>query len=259
MYIVKSFVEIVQYLLKIPGAKYFLSEQISQDPLEKFFGIQRQRGRTGDNPTVSQFCKNTQAIRLINSVCANVKGNCRGREQSIDMEDIKPLPKRRRVRKSSCSKSNAENKDPLLHNRPTPAQKVVSSPELTSAIVQQVITPAVSAPVQQVVSSPVSTPVKLVALPPPDCPIVSLPLPVPIPTPQPVLSPILPLDQSVVDQPAAASAQSILVQVSSLFSECGKAEEIISKHQGIVLRRQDLWTLNNHRWLDDQVSFTQEF
>ena len=78
----------------IPGMKCFLSEWISQDPLENFFGVQRQRGRTGENPNVAQFCKNTQAIRLINSVCANVKGNCRGRKQCIDMEDNNPLPKR---------------------------------------------------------------------------------------------------------------------------------------------------------------------
>ena len=167
------------------------------------------------------------------------------------MEDNDPLPKRRRVRKSSCSKSNAENKDPLLHNRPTPAQKVVSLPVLTPAVVQQDIAPV---PVQQVVSS---TPVESVVLPPPHCPTVSIPGP--IPTSQPVLSPILALDQSVVDQPAVsspASALSISIQVTSLFSECGEAEEIVCKHHGIVLQRQDLWTLNNHRWLNDQVSFT---
>jgi len=242
IYTVKSFVEIVQYILKIPGAKFFLSERISQDPLEKFFGIQRQRGRTGDNPTVSQFCKNTQAIRLINSVCAKVKGNCRGREQSIVMEDNNLLPKRHRVRQSS--KSNAENKDPLLHNRPTPAQKVDSLSVLTPAVhvVHKVTAPAVPASV------------KPVAVSLSDCSNVSIS--VPIPKPQPVLSPILLLDQSGVDQPAAPSSpQSISFQVSS---ECGKAEDVISKHQGIVLRRQDLRTLDNHRWLNDQVSFTQE-
>ena len=31
-------------------------------------------------------------------------------------------------------------------------------------------------------------------------------------------------------------------------------DEIISKGYGIILRRQDFWTLNNHRWLNDQVS-----
>ena len=69
---VKSFVELVQYILKVPGAQLFLSERISQDPLQNFFGVQRQRGRTGENPNASQFCTNTQAIRVINSVCGNI-------------------------------------------------------------------------------------------------------------------------------------------------------------------------------------------
>ena len=107
---VKSFVELVQYILKVPRAKFFLSERISQDPLENFFGVQRQRGRTGENPNVSQFCKNTQAIRVINSVCGNVsKGNCCGQEQNIDKEDIAPLPKHRRVRKPPSNSSTGEN------------------------------------------------------------------------------------------------------------------------------------------------------
>ena len=33
---VKSFVELVQFILKVPGAQFFLSERISQDPLENF-------------------------------------------------------------------------------------------------------------------------------------------------------------------------------------------------------------------------------
>ena len=40
----KSFVELIQYIFTVPGVKVFLSEKISQDPLEKFFGCQRQRG-----------------------------------------------------------------------------------------------------------------------------------------------------------------------------------------------------------------------
>ena len=43
VFTVKSFVEIVQFIFTIPGVKFFLSERISQDPLENFFGCQRQR------------------------------------------------------------------------------------------------------------------------------------------------------------------------------------------------------------------------
>ena len=49
--------ELVRYLFTIPGLRYFLSERICQDPLEKFFGCQRQRGRVNENPSVSEFVK----------------------------------------------------------------------------------------------------------------------------------------------------------------------------------------------------------
>ena len=87
-----------QFLLTIPGVNSFLSERLSQDPLEKFFSCQRQRGRTGENPNVAEFCCNTQAIRVIDTVCANVsKGNCRGNVERLDTDkENQPLPKRPR-------------------------------------------------------------------------------------------------------------------------------------------------------------------
>ena len=99
--IVKSFTELTRFVFTIPGIKVFLSEKISQDPLEQFFGCQRQRGSTSENPTVAEFCKNTQALRVINTVCGEVsKGNCRGNTRSLDTEkENKPLPKRRRHHK----------------------------------------------------------------------------------------------------------------------------------------------------------------
>ena len=109
----------MEYIFKIPGVKFFLSERISQDPLENFFGCQRQRGRTGENPNVQQFCKNTQALRVMNSVCGNVpKGNCRGRKQSDDIQENKALPKRRRNRKQTLKNgqkwsTNEENESAL--------------------------------------------------------------------------------------------------------------------------------------------------
>ncbi len=53
--IVKSFIDLVRYPFTLPGVKSFLSECISQDPLEKFFGLQRQRGRVNENPNVQEF------------------------------------------------------------------------------------------------------------------------------------------------------------------------------------------------------------
>ena len=101
-YTVKAFTELVRYIFTFDGVKFFLSSHINQDPLECFFGCQRQRGKVNENPNVQAFCKNTQALRVIGNVCRNsVKGNCRGtvrnREStSMREEDIAPLPKRRR-------------------------------------------------------------------------------------------------------------------------------------------------------------------
>ena len=98
--------ELVEYIFTIKGVKVFLSERLSQDPLEKFFGCQRQRGTTNENPNVVQFCKNTQALRVINGVCGNVsKSNCRGNKTSVNWgKENCPLPKRRKCIHSSSNK-----------------------------------------------------------------------------------------------------------------------------------------------------------
>ena len=94
--------EIVQYVFTIPGVISFLSERLCQDALEKFFGCQHQRGATNENPTVQDFCKNSQALRVVNSLCRNIKrGNCRGsKKESLDMsKENKPLSKRQTAHK----------------------------------------------------------------------------------------------------------------------------------------------------------------
>ena len=90
----------MEYIFTIDGIKVFLSERLSQDPLEKFFGCQRQRGTTNENPNVVQFCKNTQALRVINGVCGNIsKSNCRGNKTSVDWgKENCQLPKRRKCK-----------------------------------------------------------------------------------------------------------------------------------------------------------------
>ncbi len=77
-------------------------KKISQDPLEKFFGIQRQRGRVNENPSVRDFCQNTQALRVIDTVCVNVsKGNTRGNTRDDnDIINDQPLTKRKRQGKA---------------------------------------------------------------------------------------------------------------------------------------------------------------
>ena len=59
----------VQYIFdKVPNVTFLLSQRLCQDPLERFFGLQRQRGGVHDNPNVNEFMKNTQALRVINCV-----------------------------------------------------------------------------------------------------------------------------------------------------------------------------------------------
>ena len=57
----------------MPDVQSFLSQRLCQDPLERFFGLQRQRGSVHENPNVVEFSKNTQALRVIKSVCKERK------------------------------------------------------------------------------------------------------------------------------------------------------------------------------------------
>ena len=91
----------MKYLFSLPEVREnklaFLSQNICQDPLENFFGCQRQRGGTSDNPNVMEYYQNTQALRVVNSFCrSSVKGNCQG-THSCDKENIAsastPLPR----------------------------------------------------------------------------------------------------------------------------------------------------------------------
>lgn len=99
IFAVNSFVELLEFIFTtIPGVTVFLSNRLCQDPLENFFGRQRQRGRVNENPNTAEFAKNTQALRIVNSTCSTVRGNCRGaKEQTNTVEvDNAPLNKRRK-------------------------------------------------------------------------------------------------------------------------------------------------------------------
>lgn len=63
--------------------KYFLTAKLNQDPLENFVGLQRQRGAVNENPNVKEFLENTQALRVINTVCGTVRGNVRGADKKV--------------------------------------------------------------------------------------------------------------------------------------------------------------------------------
>ena len=67
-----SFIDLIHYIFIISQVAVFLSGNINQDPLEKFFGCVRQKGYGSDNPNVDEFCKTGQTLRVANSVCASV-------------------------------------------------------------------------------------------------------------------------------------------------------------------------------------------
>ena len=43
---------------------YILTERFTQDPLERFFGLQRQMGGGSTVPDVQHFATNTQSLRV---------------------------------------------------------------------------------------------------------------------------------------------------------------------------------------------------
>ena len=102
----KSFVEMTKYLLSQPKDThrklYVLSEHISQDPLENYFGKQRARGGRSENPTFQHCIQNAAALRVQKSMALDpVRGNC-GRKRRLFGEqqpkiDNTPLPKRKRL------------------------------------------------------------------------------------------------------------------------------------------------------------------
>ena len=90
-----------RFLLSRDENLFLLSERISQDPLENYFGKQRARGGRNENPNFEQCVMNAAALRVQGSVALDpVRGNCRRKRQlDIDESTIinsKPLPKRKR-------------------------------------------------------------------------------------------------------------------------------------------------------------------
>ncbi len=70
-----SFIYLVEYLFTFQEVKEnnlsFLSFTLCQDPLEGFFGCQKQRGGTSENPNIKEFYHNTATLRVVNSFCRN--------------------------------------------------------------------------------------------------------------------------------------------------------------------------------------------
>ena len=103
LHTVLSFIEMAKKLLQVPGVKFLLSERFTQDPLEEYFGRQRERGRRSDNPTADSFLHNNQTLTTIGTMTqmgSMVKGNVRGRrrQNNIDIDNLSiPLMKRKKT------------------------------------------------------------------------------------------------------------------------------------------------------------------
>nr|XP_006814578.1 PREDICTED: uncharacterized protein LOC102809400 [Saccoglossus kowalevskii] len=93
---VNSFVDVTKYLLSQPGVVFILSEKFNQDPLESYFGNQRQMKGGNEAPSVLQFGYCANALRMKTSNLLRVRGsNVRGPVADAEV-DHTPLPKRRR-------------------------------------------------------------------------------------------------------------------------------------------------------------------
>ena len=76
---VRSFVDMARFLLSNDENLFLLSERISQDPLENYFGKQRARGGRNENQNLEQCaCEYKDLLP--------VRGNCRRKRQLV-MDD----------------------------------------------------------------------------------------------------------------------------------------------------------------------------
>ena len=109
---VKSFVEITRYLTTLPDTtgQYFLSERISQDPLENYFGRVRARGGQCENPTAKDCLESAQSLRVQGSFAMQpIRGNSSRKKHLFPggcEVDNSPLSKRPRCTKK-CNSAHA--------------------------------------------------------------------------------------------------------------------------------------------------------
>ena len=196
------------------------------------------------------------------------------------MEDTKPLPKHRRIRKPP---SHNTGKNSLLHDETacsTPVPLLESSSPASSIKSSTPVQPVKSLSVQTVRSSLPAQPVKCSSS------VQSVKSSVQHSSSvQPVKSSVQPVKSSVQhlsvqpvnsslpiqSEPEDSSIQSAEVIHVSLSTPpphvesslptlvqhqpaLSRTNDVVAKHCGIVLRHQDLNTLINHNWLNDQVS-----
>ena len=86
--------EMTKFLLSHRGANYILTERFNRDKVEIFLGQQRTRGHCIDNPSVSQFVDNTQAIIIQKSLAIGGSSSISHKRSTPDLSSLcRPLPK----------------------------------------------------------------------------------------------------------------------------------------------------------------------
>ncbi|XP_065662264.1 uncharacterized protein LOC124811383 isoform X3 [Hydra vulgaris] len=95
---VNSFTTLGKFLL-VEGAEYILSEKFCQDPLEEYFGKQRMRLGSNDNPLLIEFNSNALGLNVAGDNLIRVFGsNTKGRKDEFQKLDVKntdlPLSKK---------------------------------------------------------------------------------------------------------------------------------------------------------------------
>ena len=99
--IVCSFVEMTRYLLTLKTSLFLFSERFTQDPLESFFGQQRARCGSSDNPNVATFLHNAQTIRVQRTLAISHKGNVEKRGSDwIEESEVLSRPLHKRPRRT---------------------------------------------------------------------------------------------------------------------------------------------------------------
>ena len=65
--------------------KLVLTARFNRDPLKNFFGQQRARGQRNDDPSMSQFLENTQALMVQKSLAVRGNSSIRKRKEMSDL------------------------------------------------------------------------------------------------------------------------------------------------------------------------------
>ena len=100
-----SFIKLGKLLFDEKKAKFFLSEKLSQDPVEEYFSKQRAKRGPDENPSLDMVNKNVLGLNVAGDDLIKVlNGNVRNKERkkvSLNVNDTTLLPTRPKKLKST--------------------------------------------------------------------------------------------------------------------------------------------------------------